>query len=87
MGKHEGTELTRFAGLYSFPDCMDLVSMQCSVEVVLTVKKQKDPSLVFLRSDKLSEILVEGISTLNGLLSFLTVNMPPHSWSLEDILQ
>ena len=48
VGSHKGTDWTRFAALYPFPDCMDLVSMQCTVEVVLTVEKQKDPSLVFL---------------------------------------
>ena len=46
--KHKGTDWTRFAALHPFPDCMDLVSMQYTVEVVLTVKKQKHPSLVFL---------------------------------------
>ena len=48
VGKHKGTDWTRLAALHLFPDCMDLVSMQCTVEVLLTVKKQKDPSLVFL---------------------------------------
>ena len=48
VGKHKGTDWTRFGALHPFPDCMDLVSMQNTVEVVLTVKKQKHPSLVFL---------------------------------------
>ena len=48
VGKHNGTDWTRFAALHPFPDCKDLVSMQCTVEIVLTVEKQKDPSLVFL---------------------------------------
>ena len=48
VGKREGIDWTRFAALHPFPDCMDLVSMQCTVKVVLTVEKQKYPSLVFL---------------------------------------
>ena len=28
VGKHKGTDWTRFAALHPFPDCMDLVSMQ-----------------------------------------------------------
>ena len=79
--------MARFAALHPFPDCMDLVSIQYTVEVVLTVKKQKEPSLVFFLSGKFSEILVEGVFTLNGLLSFLTTNLLPPLWSLEDILQ
>ena len=47
-GKHKGTDWTRFTALHPFQNCMDLVSMQCTMEVVLTVEKQKDPSLVFL---------------------------------------
>ena len=83
VGKHKGTDWTRFAALHPFLDCMDLVSMQCTVVVMLTVEKQKDPSLVFLCSDKFSEILVKGVSTKNAL----TASLPPRSWSLEDILQ
>ena len=41
VGKHKCTDCTRFAALHLFPDCMDLVSMRCTVEVVLTVEKQK----------------------------------------------
>ena len=48
VGKHKGTDWIRFAALRPSPDCMDLVSMQCTVEVVLTVEKQKDPPLFFL---------------------------------------
>ena len=48
VGKHKGTDWIRFAALRSFTDCMDLVSMQCTVEVVLTVERQKDPPLFFL---------------------------------------
>ena len=47
-GKHKGTDWTRFAALHMFPDCMDLVSMHRTVEVVLTVEKQKGLSLVCL---------------------------------------
>ena len=42
VGEHKGTDWTRFAALYLFPDCMDLVSIQCTVKVALTVEKQKD---------------------------------------------
>ena len=45
---HKGTDWTRFAALHVFPDCMNLVSMECTKEVVQTVKKQTDPFLVFL---------------------------------------
>ena len=48
VGKHKGTYWTRFAALHPFHSYMDLVSMQCTVEVVLAVDKQKDPFLVFL---------------------------------------
>ena len=48
VGKHKGTDWTRFAALHPFPDCMDLVSMQGTVELVQTDEKQKDPFLVFL---------------------------------------
>ena len=83
VGKHKGTDWTRFSALQRFPDCIDLVSMQCTMEVALTVEEQKDKSLVFLRFDKFSEILVEGISTLNGLLSFLTANLPLYeAWKI-----
>ena len=42
-------------------------------------------TVVFLWSDKFSEIFVEGAFSLNDLLNFLTANLPPRSWSLEDI--
>ena len=45
LRKHKGTDKTRSAAL---PDSMDLVSMQCTVEVAPTVEKQKNSSLVFL---------------------------------------
>ena len=48
VGKHKGTDWTRSAASHPLPDCMDLVSMQCTVEIVLTVEKQKGPSLFFL---------------------------------------
>ena len=48
VGKHKGTDWTRFAALHPFSECKDLVSMQCIVEVVLTAEKKKDPSLGFL---------------------------------------
>ena len=48
VGKHKGTDWTRFDALHTFPNCMDQVSMQCTVEVVLTTEKQKDPSLAFV---------------------------------------
>ena len=76
VGNHKGTDWIKFSALKLFTDCIDLVSMQCTMEVALTVEEQKDKSLVFLRFDKFSEILVEGISTLNGLLSFLTAKLP-----------
>ena len=47
VGKHKGIDWTRCVVLHLFPDCMDLVSMQCTVEVALTVKKQKDSFLIF----------------------------------------
>ena len=61
VGKHKGTDWTRFAALHPFPQCMDPIFMHCTVEVKLTVEKQKDPSLVFVSSDRFSEILVEGL--------------------------
>ena len=85
--KHKGTDWTRFAALHPFPDCMDLVSMQCTMEVALTVEKIKGPFLVFLLFDKFSEIFVEGVSTLDGLLNLLTANLAIRSWNFEDILQ
>ena len=48
LRKHKGTDRTRSAALHPFPDSMDLVSMQCTVEVAPTVEKQKNSSLVFL---------------------------------------
>ena len=61
VGKHKGTDWTRFAALHPFPQCMDPIFMHCTVEVKLIVEKQKDPSLVLVSSDKFSEILVEGL--------------------------
>ena len=48
LGKHKGTDWAKFVALHPFPDCMDPFSMQCTMEVELTVGKQKDPFLVFL---------------------------------------
>ena len=62
--------------------------MQCTVDVALAGEKQKNKTfLLFRYSEKFSEIFVEGISTLDGLLSFLTANLPLSLWSFKDILR
>ena len=75
VGKHKGTNWTRSATLHLFPYCKDLVFMQLTVEVDLIVRKQKDPVLVFIWSDKFSEVFVEEVCILNSPLCFLTANL------------
>ena len=75
VGKHKGTNWTRSATLHLFPYCKDLVFMQLTAEVELIVRKQKDPVLVFIWSDKFSEVFVEEVCILNSPLCFLTANL------------
>lgn len=48
MGKHKGTDWTKFDVLHYFSNYMDPVSMQCRVDVELAVEKRNDQFLDFL---------------------------------------
>ena len=37
VGKHKGTDWIRFAAYHLFPDCMDLVSMECVIYVAAII--------------------------------------------------